>query len=249
MSIHLRIKAEREARGWSMEQLAVRIAEAEGLPKPLAWQTIQQWEKEGGTAPKRKRLEAVAQVFGITVAELMGSSPSAPSAPGAPNTQIAAPPISQVVWDIPQEPGYVRLQHLSPRPSMGPGNALSEPMQVVRHLDVLESWVRQKVGSTSYDRIKILTGCGHSMKPTIQDQDLIFVDIGYRTIDIPGIYVIDVYGRFLLKRALILSDGTLVLRSDNIEEFPDEERIDLRKASDTVNIAGKVQSWWTLKQG
>ena len=145
--------------------------------------------------------------------------------------------------------GYVRLQHLSPQPSMGLGTELCEPVQVVRHLDVLESWVRQKVGSTSYDRIKILTGCGQSMRPTIQDQDLVFVDIGQRIIDVPGIYVLDVCGRFLLKRAMILSDGTLVLRSDNTDEFPDEERIDLRTAHECVNVAGRVKAWWTLQQG
>ena len=87
------------------------------------------------------------------------------------------------------------------------------------------------------------------MSPTIQDNDLVFVDIFERTIDIPGIYVIDVHGRFLLKRALIRSDGTLVLTSDNREEFPDEERIDLRRYADTVNVAGRVKAWWTLKHG
>lgn len=28
-----------------------------------AWQTIQQWEREGGTAPKRERLKAVAKAL------------------------------------------------------------------------------------------------------------------------------------------------------------------------------------------
>ena len=145
--------------------------------------------------------------------------------------------------------GYIRLEHLSPTPSMGPGTSMAEPVHIVRHLDVLESWVRQKVGSVDYDRIKILTGCGQSMLPTIHDQDLVFVDINQRTIDVPGIYVVDVYGRFLLKRALILSDGTLVLKSDNVDEFPDEERIDLLKAADTVTVAGRVKAWWTLRHG
>ena len=169
-----------------------------------------------------------------------GPSPSvAPAAPvGVPTSPKEEPP-----------EGYVRLQHLSPQPSMGPGIDVYEPVQVVRHLDVLEAWVRQKVGSADYDRIKILTGCGQSMRPTIQDQDLVFVDIGQRVIDIPGIYVLDVCGRFLLKRAMILSDGTLVLRSDNTDEFPDEERIDLRTAHECVNVAGRVKAWWTLQQG
>jgi phage repressor protein C with HTH and peptisase S24 domain len=162
----------------------------------------------------------------------------------------APPPVGVPISsrDDPPE-GYVRLQHLSPQPSMGHGSAICEPVEVVRHLDVLENWVHQKVGSANYDRIKILTGCGQSMRPTIQDQDLVFVDISQRFIDIPGIYVIDVCGRFLLKRALILSDGTLVLKSDNTSEFPDEEKIDLRRAADSINVAGRVKAWWTLHQG
>lgn len=33
--------------------------------------TVQQWEKEGGTAPNRKRQPVVAQVLGLTVSQLM----------------------------------------------------------------------------------------------------------------------------------------------------------------------------------
>lgn len=164
--------------------------------------------------------------------------------------QTAPSPVSMPTSDRDGVPaGYVRLQHLSPTPSMGHGRGLSEPAHIVRHLDVLESWVRQKVGSTSYERIKILTACGQSMRPTIQDHDLVFVDISQKSIDIAGIYVIDVCGRLLLKRALIQSTGTLVLRSDNAAEFPDEERIDLKTAAETVNVAGRVKAWWTLHQG
>jgi hypothetical protein len=69
MTIHEAIKALRLAKGWSHTKLGEQVALAEGLPKPLAWQTVQQWEKpEGiGTAPKRKRLEFVALVLGTTV--------------------------------------------------------------------------------------------------------------------------------------------------------------------------------------
>lgn len=145
--------------------------------------------------------------------------------------------------------GYIRLEHLSPQPSMGGGAYLDEPTHVVRHLDVLEQWVRQKVGTTDPERIKVLTGHGQSMLPTIQDQDLVFVDIAQRSIEVAGIYVIDVAGRLLLKKALILSDGTLILRSDNTADYPDEERHDLARAADTICVAGRVLAWWTLRKG
>lgn len=36
---------------------------------------IQQWEKEGGTAPKRTNQDAVAALLGISVAELVSGQP------------------------------------------------------------------------------------------------------------------------------------------------------------------------------
>lgn len=149
--------------------------------------------------------------------------------------------------DAPPE-GYIRLEHLPYQPSMGRGRVQIAD-QVVQHLDVLESFVRQKVGTVSADRIKILTGVGTSMMPRIKDQDIVFVDIEHRWIDSPGYYVIDVGGLLLLKKAMILSTGVLILRSENIEEYPDEERHDLRKAAETITVCGKVLAWWTLMQG
>ena len=72
MTIHQTIKAARLAKGWSMEELAEKVSIAEGLAKPLAWQTVQQWEKEGGTAPSRKRIGTVLRVLDIAPATVPG---------------------------------------------------------------------------------------------------------------------------------------------------------------------------------
>lgn len=48
-----------------MEQLALAVSEAENLAKPLAWQTIQQWER-GDSAPKRSRMPVVERILGLT---------------------------------------------------------------------------------------------------------------------------------------------------------------------------------------
>ena len=241
MALGTRIRFYREKAGLTLEQLSERSGVEVGTISAL----------ENRDSSRSKFATPIARGLGMSVEMLEDESRDLDvlalmEAPQPSQTEPVGVPT------FPREQpaaGYVRLQHLSPQPSMGSGSELCEPVQVVRHLDVLESWVRQKVGSTSYDRIKILTGCGQSMRPTIQDQDLVFVDIGQRVIDIPGIYVLDVCGRFLLKRAMILSDGTLVLRSDNTDEFPDEERIDLRTAHECVNVAGRVKAWWTLQQG
>jgi len=74
MSIHKRIKERREALDLSMQALADRVG-------VKAWQTIQQWEKEDGTAPKRDRLLAVAHALKTTPEYLLfGDSGPASSA-------------------------------------------------------------------------------------------------------------------------------------------------------------------------
>lgn len=151
--------------------------------------------------------------------------------------------------DDPTPNGYVRLQHLSPKPSMGMGALIDEPVRVVRQLDVLESWLREEVGSSNYTKVKVLTAVGRSMMPTINDKDLVFVDVTHRMVDAPGIYVIDVAGRLLLKKAMIKANGTLVLRSDNAAEYPDEEVYDLGTYADEITVCGKVLAWWALRKG
>lgn len=59
MSIHQRIKERRLALGLNSHKA---LAELVGV----SWQTVQLWEKEGGTAPKRGRIEKVAEVLGVT---------------------------------------------------------------------------------------------------------------------------------------------------------------------------------------
>jgi phage repressor protein C with HTH and peptisase S24 domain len=63
MNIHQRIKKARNDLGLSMEELGKRLG--------VSWQTVQQWERDDGTAPKRKRLEEVATVLGKTVEYLL----------------------------------------------------------------------------------------------------------------------------------------------------------------------------------
>lgn len=70
MSIHQRIKAGRER----LKMTEQRFADAVGVSRGA----VQQWEKPDGTAPKRKNQEAVAELLGITVGELMNPSDDEP---------------------------------------------------------------------------------------------------------------------------------------------------------------------------
>ena len=59
----------RIALGLSMEQLAALVG-------VKSWQTVQQWEKAGGTAPNRGRIERVAQVLETSVEWLQSGKES-----------------------------------------------------------------------------------------------------------------------------------------------------------------------------
>ena len=65
MSIHSRIKAKRLALGLSEQALANMV----GVTRA----SVQQWEREGGTAPKRSTQEKVAKALQISLAELLGA--------------------------------------------------------------------------------------------------------------------------------------------------------------------------------
>lgn len=84
MSIHSEIKRRRVALGWSYERLADEVSKLEGLQKPLSWQAVQQWEREDGTAPKRKRLEFVARALGTYVESLIDKNSPPPTAAEPP---------------------------------------------------------------------------------------------------------------------------------------------------------------------
>ena len=59
MSIHSRIKERRLAMGLNSHQALADLLN-------VSWQTIQLWEKEGGTAPNRSRLPLVAKVLKVS---------------------------------------------------------------------------------------------------------------------------------------------------------------------------------------
>lgn len=65
-TIHQRIKRLRLARNLSLEVFAQRVG--------VQWQSAQQWERDNGTAPTRKRQSKVAEVLGISVEELVAGN-------------------------------------------------------------------------------------------------------------------------------------------------------------------------------
>lgn len=69
MSIHATIRSHRLRLGMTEQQLADRV----GVTRAA----VQQWEREGGTAPRRSKQQDVANALEISLAELLGAAPPA----------------------------------------------------------------------------------------------------------------------------------------------------------------------------
>lgn len=85
VSVHRVIREGRKRLGLSEEEFGGRV----GVTRAA----VQQWEKEGGTAPKRKNQPAVAALLGISVAELMSGGSNISM---GPDVRGAVPLLSDV---------------------------------------------------------------------------------------------------------------------------------------------------------
>lgn len=116
MSVHRLIREARKKLGMSEEQLgkAVGVSRA----------AVQHWEREGGTAPNRKKQAAVAQVLGLTVAQLMsGESNTA----AGPDIRGAVPLLSDV------QAGQYTMHVDNFHPGDGGSEMVSTSVPVNRH--------------------------------------------------------------------------------------------------------------------
>lgn len=97
-------------------------------------------------------------------------------------------------------------------------------------------WLRRNLGHTT-GQLTTIEVRGDSMSTTLLDGDTIMIDEGVDAIDVDGIYVLDMYGRRLVKRVQHLFDGTLVLISDN--PCYQRENIPRDRARD-VQVVGRM---------
>ena len=104
MSIHARIKEGRLRLKLTEQQFADQV----GVTRAA----VQQWERENGTAPRRSKQEKVAQVLGISVAELVTGA-------AAPESEAATLPAA--------------VQHLTPLGVPEP-STMAEALKTIGHL-------------------------------------------------------------------------------------------------------------------
>ena len=113
----------------------------------------------------------------------------------------------------PVQGGFVMFPRDEVEAGAGPGrNVQSE--QVVDFVSFKKEWV-QNFLRVPRKNLALLSVKGDSMNPTLNDGDMILVDLRANRIDDSAIYVLEFDDALLVKRIQRKLDGSVVIKSDN----------------------------------
>ncbi|QHF05741.1 helix-turn-helix transcriptional regulator [Pseudomonas asturiensis] len=126
------------------------------------------------------------------------------------------------------------------RASMGPGIDMPEMNMVVENMSLDARWVRQNLTFSALENLKLISGRGDSMSPTIRNGDAVMIDIGITTVESDAIYFFQLHGQLLIKRIQRNLDGLSII-SDNAQyrDLP----VPAARADD-IHILAQVIYWW-----
>lgn len=191
------------------------LAEALGVERSVANKIV-----NGKVAMNARRADAVAELLGSTRDEVLYRAGF--------SAQPPTPKPDQVPTRSADSGETVEITQLDLSLSMGPGTIIdqwveSEP--VTFDLAFIRRITRSPPG-----RLRLVTGIGRSMEPTLQDGDTVLID----TMDTSlarqdGIYWISVYGASGIKRLRAVGPDSVLVISDNKDVTAQEvAKIDLR---------------------
>lgn len=117
------------------------------------------------------------------------------------------------------DPGYVRVEQIG-EADMGDGRVNDDFPDVIRSVDFTEPYIRSLVGfMPAPGRLKLVTGRGDSMVPTIMPGDVVLVDTGCNCFDGDGLYLVNSGNGQQIKR-LHDRGGVIHVVSDNAVYAP-----------------------------
>lgn len=135
----------------------------------------------------------------------------------------------------------VEVERFDISASMGPGTEPPDMNMIVEHMRLDAGWVRQNLSYTSVDNLKLISGRGDSMAPTIRSGDALLVDSGVRSVESDAIYFFLMRGQQHVKRIQRHLDGLTII-SDNGQykeiDVPGDREGD-------IQVLAQIIYWWT----
>ncbi|MDV9040993.1 S24 family peptidase [Stenotrophomonas sp. RAC2] len=129
--------------------------------------------------------------------------------------QVKAPPVPSPETT----PGYVRFELFEGGAGMGAGLVNQDFPEVVKTIELAEWEVRRKLGYLPRPgRIQLITGRGPSMRPKLEDGDIVWIDTSCDYFDGDDYYLINIGGETQIKMLQKRGDGLYVVSVNS--DFP-----------------------------
>jgi phage repressor protein C with HTH and peptisase S24 domain len=210
MSIHSLIRQGRERLKLSEEAFGKLFDVSRG--------TIQQWEKEGGTAPNRKRQPAVAQALGISVSQLMSGSESF-----SPEIELE---------NNPDYPAVKRVHFKLSAGTSGFGVDYDSETDKAPIVFSRDWYASRKLNPAALFAVKVANG---SMESGLHDGDTVIVNTLQKEPKDGTVFAVNYEGQLVIKR-MIRDAGEWWLSSDN----PDQRRYPRKLCDENTFIIGEI---------
>lgn len=188
MSIHQKIREGRAKLGMTEQQFGDAVGVSRGA--------VQQWEKEGGTAPTRKNQPAVAKLLGIPVAELMGGD------------AVSAQPI-----DLEDNPLYPAIRKVKFKLSAG-ASGFGVDYENEDHQPIVFGKYWYEVNKLRPEALFAVRVTGSSMLPGLSNGDIVVVNTLSTQPKDETVFAVNYEGEMVIKR-LFRDDGDWWPHSDN----------------------------------
>lgn len=151
--------------------------------------------------------------FGEKKARSLEASARMPS--GYLDSETSLPSLHAAVAEPEIRPGYVRFNLFEGAAGMGAGVVNQDFPEVMQEMVVAEWEVRRKLGFLPKPgRIQIITGRGPSMRPKIEDGDIVWIDTGCDYFDGDDYYLISYDGETQIKMLQKRVDGLYVVSAN-----------------------------------
>ena len=112
---------------------------------------------------------------------------------------------------------YVYLPRHSARAQAG--RITMQSAQIVDHVALKSEWLSQRLGAEPKS-VMLVEAVGDAMSPTIDEGDLVLVDLRELRYRYDGVYALRSGGDIAIKRLQRRPDGKLIIRSDNPKYEP-----------------------------
>ncbi len=222
------------------EDVARRIERLEGLPH--GWMDVLQ---SGGSEGSQSREQSVTHSTGAVkastaahVLDMLKGKNLRPDQLSRIEQAVsdtiedkpAAPADNVITADFSRRPivgDEIRIAHYDVQGAMGGGKVVHDFPEMFRDVTVSQQHLRE-LGVTYKDpvHLKLITGAGQSMEPTIKDKDPLIADASIREFVGDGIYALSWHGHFYIKRLQVADAEHFEMISDNPKHKDRIVRID-----------------------